>query len=265
MPLPFRSLLLSICALGALALPAAAPAADQLFWADYNSGTVGRADLTGANAATFGGLNGPYGLAIDAAAGRVFVGEYSGDRVSAANLDGSGLAPLYSDAAVIDASYGLSLDPVVGRLFWASDDGAANNTLGAVRTDGIGGGVFLGGVPQFNDPVSPVVDPARNKIYWLNFGNGTIGYADLDTGANAGTITLSGPCTSAPIANAYGMAVDPVAGRLVIGGYGTGSPQPARAIVAALDGSDCATVVDQAVGTGSGVEGVAIEHDTGSA
>ncbi|MCU0259139.1 MAG: hypothetical protein MUF56_08970, partial [Solirubrobacteraceae bacterium] len=193
-----RTALLVLTGALCLALPAAAPAADQIFWTDYTNGTVGRADLAGGNGATFAGLGGPYGIAVDAAAGKLYVGEYDADRVSSLNLDGSGLAPVYADADVVDASWGMSFDPLSGRLFWASDSGASNDKLSSVKTDGTGGGVFLGGVPQLDDPVSPVVDPLGNRIYWVNYAGASlnVGFADLATGANPGTITLSGDCTA---------------------------------------------------------------------
>jgi hypothetical protein len=260
-----RTALLVLAGALCLALPAAAPAADQIFWTDYTNGTVGRADLAGGNGATFAGLGGPYGIAVDAAAGKLYVGEYDADRVSSLNLDGSGLAPVYADADVVDASWGMSFDPLSGRLFWASDSGASNDKLSSVKTDGTGGGVFLGGVPQLDDPVSPVVDPLGNRIYWVNYAGASlnVGFADLATGANPGTITLSGDCTAQPFTAVYTVAVDPARGRLIVGGLRSGTPARARAVVAALDGSGCTAILDEIVGSGSGVEGVALDTDTG--
>lgn len=260
-----RSLLITVCGLISLALPTTASAADQLFWSDYSANAVGHVDLAGGSAATFGGVTGPYGTAIDAASGRLIVGEYNAKRISSMNFDGTGITEVLNNVDLFSSNYGLSLDPIAGRLYWASDSGLANNTIGTARTSGADARTFLGGIPQLADPVSPVVDPARNKVYWVNYGTKTIGYADLDTGGNAGTITLTGPCTATPFTSAYAVAVDPVGGRLVLGGYAAGTPTPAHAMaaVAALDGSGCTTIINEVVGTGAGAEGVAIDTDTG--
>lgn len=262
MPHRLQGVVLALCAALCLTLPASSFAADQIFWSNYNLGSVGRADLAGGNGATVGGLTNPYGTAIDAAAGKVYVADYTVNRVASMNLDGSGISTLFDDTGYINGNWGLSFDPLAGRIFWANDLGPNNDKLGSVLAGGSGASLFLSGIAQLVDPVAPVPDPARNKIYWGNYGDGTIGFADLDSGANPGTIALSGPCTSTPVVNPVSVAVDPAGGRLVVSGFGPGA---GRASVANLDGSGCQTVFNQVVTGNAGAEGVAIDTDTGKA
>lgn len=71
-------------------------------------------------------MEGPYGVAIDAAAGRVYWGNYDNGTIGFANLDGSGGGLLNTAGATVDGPSGLAIDPLGGRIYWAN---AGNDTI----------------------------------------------------------------------------------------------------------------------------------------
>ena len=70
-----------LATLAALFLPAAASAADSIYWGNEGSGTVqfGNLDGTGSVGSLFGGESAPCGVAIDSAAGKIYWANFNGN------------------------------------------------------------------------------------------------------------------------------------------------------------------------------------------
>src|SRR5438105_1385687 len=86
--------LLGGAAWAALAVPAAASAADGIYWANPGSGKIRVGNLTGAGrpselfpAAT---ETAPEGVAVDPAAGKIYWATYSSGKIRVGNLSGAG-------------------------------------------------------------------------------------------------------------------------------------------------------------------------------
>src|SRR5262245_41666407 len=105
-----------------------AGAVDSVYWTDYETQTVNHAGIGGG-----GGVNipiagafvgGPYGMAIDTAAGRLYWANWDADTIGFANLDGSGAGLLNTGEAEVEGPAGLAIDPVGGKLYWANEEGS---------------------------------------------------------------------------------------------------------------------------------------------
>ena len=89
-----------------LALAPVALAKDSVYWA--NGGTsegISMANLDGTGGGdltTAATVDTPRGVAIDAAAGKIYWANFDGDKISVANLDGSGGTELSTGAATVD-------------------------------------------------------------------------------------------------------------------------------------------------------------------
>jgi len=187
---------------------ASAPAAlgsDRIYWGNGND-TISWANLDGSGG---GPLNitgatpsGPRGVAIDAAAGRIYWANQANNTISYANLDGSGGGgQLNTFGATADKPHGLAIDPGAGRIYWANDD----NTIAYANLDGSGGALLniSGATPS--DPYGTVIDPAAGRIYWANRVTNTISYANLDGSGGGGELDTTG----APITKPHGVTIDP--------------------------------------------------------
>ena len=229
-----RGTLMAIAALAlVLALPAAAGAADSIYWnAGGSPGEIGRAALDGNGGSVLpvagGTLDGPLGSAIDSATGRIYWVN-GGGSVSYANLDGSGGGGLLNAAgARFEEPRAATIDPVGRRIYWAEEEGISYANL-----DGSGGGVLnTAGAPVVS-PEGVAIDPTANRIYWANFYGSSIGYANLD-GSGGDELNTAG----APKSNPDGVAIDPVARRLYWANFG--GPEPIA--YANLDGSGTGTL-----------------------
>jgi hypothetical protein len=101
-------------------------------------------------------------------------------------------------------------------VFWSNS--IANKISYTAVIEG-GRGADLPINPSYvNEPYGTAIDSAAGKVYWLNKGNGSIGYASLD-GSGAGLLDTAG----APFANPAGLAIDPASGRIYWGNPETGN------------------------------------------
>ena len=112
-----------LIALAALFAAPAAHAADRIYWSNFETDTITWANLNGNGG---GGtvntgdatVDGPMGLTIDPAHGRVYWANWAnhmGTTISYANLDGSGGGDLdITGPATIAGPHGLAIDPTDG-------------------------------------------------------------------------------------------------------------------------------------------------------
>lgn len=244
-----RSIALSIAAVIALALPAAATASGgRVYWTD-NTNQISFAGLDGSGGGILslsgGTLNRPRGVAIDSASGKIFwVNEAGG--VFFANLDGSGGGELASTGANFSDPFGAAIDPVARRIYWGN-----THSVSYANLDGSGGGVLdTTGATTFGvEGVS--VDRATGRIYWANISTNEISYANLDGSGGGGELFTSGASVSGP----DGVAIDPVAARIYWSNNGGAFPIS----YANLDGSGGGGNLNVAGGNTTGMRGVAID------
>jgi DNA-binding beta-propeller fold protein YncE len=221
---------------GAACFAPPALGADRIYWANSpaSGAAISFAKLDGsggADLATTGAtLDGPSGVGLDPAAGRVYWVNASGNKVSFANLDGSGGGgDLNTAGATVNNPIGVAVDHFGGRIYWANYDG---QKISFANLDGSGGADINTGSATVNFPAGVAVDRGAGRIYWANSSGGKISFANLD-GSGGGDINIAG---ATPPGNAHGVAVDIAAGRIYWANTG-GGPADSRISYARLDGT----------------------------
>lgn len=213
----FASIALALIAVFALA--ARAQAAETIYWDNYGANTIANADITGSG----GGLlnlgsekvKSPEGMAYDTVTNRLFVASEEGPagQILAINLDGSGATPFTAPGAPVDGPEGVAIDPVSRTIYW--ENTGETNAIVWAKLDGSAGGVLNTTGAEINNPCCRIaIDPAGNRIYWVDFpggGGSVIAYANLDNTGGGGSLNLTGS-TVQP--GDEGLSVDPAAGRI---------------------------------------------------
>jgi hypothetical protein len=204
--LPWAALVLTVCSLAGSA--PAAVADDSVYWTSYtNPGTVRFGDLGGkGNRDLFTGENSPYGIAIDAAAGKIYWAATGTGAIRVANLDGSG-TPQSLFTSELSPS-GVAIDPGGGKIYWTNADISGGGAGGAIRVgklDGTGAASDL--YPAEPWPGGLAIDVAGKKIYWTRYSDGLIRAGNLD---GTGSPTTVFPTEAYPT----GLALDPAGGKL---------------------------------------------------
>ena len=192
---------LALLACGAGWLASAAVAADSIYWTSYtNSGGVGFGDLGGSDTHDlFTGESSPDGVAIDAAAGKIYWANTTTGAIRVANLDGTGARDLYTGES---SPSGVAIDPAAGLIYWAN----AVSGTGAIRVGNLDGSGARTLFAAESYPVGVAIDPAAGKIYWGSYDTFTIRVGNLNgTGA---TTLFTGENYPTQL------AVDPAAGKL---------------------------------------------------
>jgi hypothetical protein len=209
------ALALATLAVATLALAARADA--YVYWTNYDTGTIGRANLdgTGANPSFITGASNPGGVAVDAA--HVYWTYFDTDAIGRANLDGTGANPSFIAAPTSPGSQ-VAVDGA--HVYWVSkysDAAQGPPFLGSPGTGAIGRANLNGtGVdPNF---ISGITLPAGglavdgSHLYWTSYLNaglslsagpfpGAIGRANLNgTGVQENFISAN--------PTAAGVAVD---------------------------------------------------------
>ncbi len=241
----YRGVTVLACALALLVCAAAwaasaAFASDSLYWTSYTSaGAVRLGDLGGSGARDlFTGESSPEGVAIDAAAGKIYWADTTSGAIRVANLDGSGAQDLYTRE---NSPAGVAIDPAAGLIYWANGvDG------GAIRVGNLDGSGARTLFPGEDKPVGVAIDPAAGTIYWGTYDGFTIRVGNLD-GTGARTLFANE-------ASPTGIAIDPAAGKLYWTNEFAGNVR-----VGNLDGTGAANLY-----TGEGdVGGLAIDPPAG--
>jgi DNA-binding beta-propeller fold protein YncE len=186
------------------------------------------------------------------AADSVYWGNYYGEGISHAALDGSGGADLNTTGATPAGPAGTAIDLANGKIYWTNYD---NDTISYANLDGSGGGGQLDttGAP-IGEPWGIAVDPAAGKIYWANFNDNTISWAHVD-GSGGGQLATTG----ATVAGPSGVVIDLASGRI----YWTNNNND-TIDYANLDGSGGGGQVTTTGATISGPSGLAIDSATGT-
>jgi DNA-binding beta-propeller fold protein YncE len=100
---------------------------------------------------------------------RVYWAGYGNDKISFANLDGSGGGgDLNTTGATTNPLAGIAVWPAGGKVFWANN---TPPTISFAKLDGSGGGGDLNtNGATVNGPEGVAIDPAAGRIYWANNG-----------------------------------------------------------------------------------------------
>jgi hypothetical protein len=237
-------------------LPAAAPAADSIWWAnDDGSAKLAFANLDGSGAADLivpdvgTRLLGPQGLAIDASAGRVYWTNAGQNKISFANLDGSGVGDLNTTGATFSFPFDLALDRAHGLIYWSNLGDTVTSTISFARLDGRGGGDIT--ITGERVAGTFALDTTAGRVYWVKFTaqGRKIAFVNLD-GSPGGTLADIGTATIDDSSN--GIAIDPVAHRIYWG-------NSTSIAFANLEGGGGGAVLDTTNATVRFPEGVAID------
>jgi DNA-binding beta-propeller fold protein YncE len=176
---------------------------------------------------------------------------YSTNRISFANLDGSGGGNLSTAGATSGEPRGLAIDVVAGKVYWTNPD---RDRISFANLDGSGDGGNLNTTgATVNRPNAAAVYPAAGKIYWANEWGNRISFANLDN-TGGGDLSTGDATVSVPI----GPAVDPEEGRIY---WGNASPTNVISF-ANLDGSGGGDL-NTAGATVDNPHGVALDPVTG--
>jgi DNA-binding beta-propeller fold protein YncE len=149
------------------------------------------------------------------AADRVYWSNSGGDRISYANLDGTGGGGNLNTTGAISGAgnlyFGLAIDLAAGKLYWANYNAGhpEDDAISYANLDGSGGGTLDTTGAKVEAPVGVAIDPATNRIYWANSFPGGISWANLD-GSGGGDLDTSGATVSEPA----GVAIDPATNRI---------------------------------------------------
>ena len=201
-----RVRLLAVAGLSLLAIPAGASAADRVYWGDQNGSVrVGNLNGSGSPSTLFSDPGGPFGVAIDPAAGRIYWGDFGSGGIQGGNLDGSGSpATLYTTPSRYP--FGVAVDPAAGKIYWSDPN---SGRIWVANLNGSGSPAILytdtGGFPT-----GLAVDPAAGKIYWADNGPGTIRVANLNGSGSPATLYTDNATAGDPL----GVAIDPAAGTI---------------------------------------------------
>jgi hypothetical protein len=186
------SIALVAAALAFLGLPGRAGA--SVYWTNFFTGTIGRADNDGTNVDQefIQGLGNPYAVAVDS--GHIYWTSFGVNAIGRANLDGTEVEPEFIPNA---PGYGIAVD--AGHIYWTSPA----ETIGRANLDGTGvDNQFIEGV---TGPRGILVDSAH--VYWgeqIEVGEeefeATIAQANL-AGGEVGVLVH-------PDTLVYGLAID---------------------------------------------------------
>ncbi len=241
-PVKLTKLATLISVLLGLLAPAAAGAADRVYFGTGSSISYANLDGSGGGDLETGAatVEGARGIAIDPAAGRIYWANGGGGKfkISWANLDGSDGGDLPISGASVNYPYGVALDLTAGRIYWVNYQGPVTDRIAYANLDGSGGGYLPTTGATVANPEAVAIDPAAGRIYWSN-ETGPISYAALD-GSGGDDVNTSGAETG----DSEGVAIDSANQRVYWTSHKTSSPYAAVISSAGLDesgGSDLAT------------------------
>ena len=178
------------------------PTASKLYWTDWGTDRIQRANLDGSgveDVVVGGGLDGPDGLALDAAGGKMYWTDAGASRIQRANLDGSSVENLVTGLGI---PYGLALDVSGRKMYWTDRQ---NSTIQRASLDGTNIENLITSGLVF--PGELVLDVTGGKLYWTNPGSRKIQRSNLD-GSQVEDLVTGG------LGSPTGLAIDVSGGKL---------------------------------------------------
>ena len=216
-------------------------AAGKMYWTDWSTASIQRANLDGSQVETLvsAGLEHPFRIALDVAAGKMYWTDWSTARIQRANLDGSQVETLVSTG--LGSPIGIALDVAAGKMYWAD---IASARIQRANLDGSQVETLVDGL---DSPDGIALDVAAGKMYWTTFASARIQRANLD-GSQVETLVdgLDSP---------DGIALDVAAGKMYWTAFASARIQRAN-----FDGSQVETLVSTGL---EGPVGIALDVAAG--
>ena len=199
----------------------------ELYWTDWGTHKIQRADLDGSNMedVVTSGLNTPVGLAVDVSAGKMYWTDMRTQKIQRSDLDGSNVEDLITSG--LHTPVWLALDVSGGKMYW-TDWGTDRIRRADLDGSNVENLVVAGGL---NSPAGLVLDVSGGKMYWTDSSADKIQRADLD-GSNVEDLITSG------FGSPSGLALDVVSGKMYFTDRETGVIQRSN-----LDGSNIEDVI----------------------
>jgi DNA-binding beta-propeller fold protein YncE len=190
---------------------------------------------------------GPRGIAIHAAAGKIYWSSQGDNAIRCAPLAGGFDDRLYGPSGVVSGPGGVAIDQAAGRIYWANE---GDNTI---RGGALAGGSVADALYDAHSgvkyPGSVAIDPGGGNIYWTN-GDNTIRRGKLAGGFPPDTLYSSSDGVKGPV----DLAIDVAGGRI----YWTNSGDYTICGAPLTGGGRVTVLYDSADGV-SGPSGIAID------
>ncbi|MCE2438453.1 MAG: hypothetical protein J4F39_03390 [Candidatus Latescibacteria bacterium] len=198
-----------------------------LYWTDFGSDRIQRADLDGANVESLvtRGLDAPVGLALDVSAGKMYWADSRTRKIQRADLDGANVEDVISSG--LNTPVWMALDASGGKMYW-TDWGTGRIQRADLDGANVENLVVAGGL---NSPAGLALDLSGSKMYWTDSSADKIQRADLD-GSNVEDLITSG------FGSPSGLALDVASGKMYWTDRETGVIQRSN-----LDGSNIEDVI----------------------
>ena len=221
---------------GTVTQPEPQPGASKLYWSDWGTDKIQRANLDGSGVEDLisgAGLNGPDGLSLDLAGGKIYWADAGTNKIQRANLDGSNVEDLVTGLGI---PYGLALHMAGGKMYWT------NRQTGKIQRANLdGSGVEDLVTSGLTFPGALALDAAGGKMYWTNPGATKIQRANL-SGSNVEDLVTSG------LSSPTGLALDVGGGKMYWTDRGTDKIQRAN-----LSGSNVEDLVTSGLNSPNGL------------
>ncbi len=224
-----------------------------IFWTDYGTNKIQRATVEQAIRSNLDpsdvedlvtqGLEGPSGIALDMAGGKMYWTDWRTDKIQRANLDGSNIEDLVTQG--LDIPSGIALDVAGGKMYWIDNTdgwGIHWRRTDKIQRANLDGSNIEDLVTQGLDiPSGIALDVAGGKMYWTDSGTDKIQRANFDGSDVEDLVTqgLDGP---------RGIALDMAGGKMYWTDWRTDKIQRAN-----LDGSNIEDLVTQGLDIPRGI------------
>ena len=174
--------------------PVETPTAQYIYWVDFVTNKIQRANLDGTNVQDLiPGLGRPVGIALDMSGGKIYLTDrdrylhrdHAGkNSIRRANLDGTNIETLVTGGPTVKE--GITLDSAGGKMYWVEwgdsidADKIQRANLDGTNVEDLVTGFFVENPNHDVGPIDIALDLSQGKMYWTNCGEGKIQRANLD-------------------------------------------------------------------------------------
>ncbi|MDE0323376.1 MAG: hypothetical protein OXN27_05590, partial [Candidatus Poribacteria bacterium] len=222
-----------------------------IFWTDSGTDKIQRANLDMGNLEVSNvedlvtqGLEGPDGIALDVAGGKMYWTDEGTDKIQRANLDGSNVEDLVTQG--LRGPDGIALDVAGGKMYWTDTNTTWRGTDKIRRANLDGSNVEDLVTQGLKNPRGIALDVAGGKMYWTDYGTNTIQRANLD-GSNVVDLVTQG------LRGPDGIALDVAGGKMYWTDTNTTWRGTDKIRRANLDGSNVEDLVTQGLKNPRGI------------
>lgn len=179
-----------------------------IYWTDSGTCKIQCANSDGSEVVDLITESGrPFGIAIDADAGKMYWSSMDNKKIRRANLDGSGVEDIITSSLIHPR--GIALDVVGGKIYWTD---IGTDKIQCANLDGSDIEDLVITTGWNSTPLHIALDVGDDKMYWTNADviNPRIQCATLDGSEVADLITKS----SGGIRDPIGIALDIIGGKI---------------------------------------------------